>query len=85
MTVWALLGLTRLVIYALCLLVLVRYRSAIPLMFAVLALHYLASQLLLQFIPLATIGSPVGPVVNLCLFAVMIVGLVLSLRGSFTR
>ena len=83
--VWALLGLTRLIIYALCVLVLVRYRGAIPLMFAVLALHYLASQLLLRFVPLVTTGSPPGPVVNLCLFAVMIVGLALSLWGQGPR
>jgi hypothetical protein len=62
-----------------CVVVLVRYRSAVPLMFAFLALNYLVSQLLLKFIPLPRVGAPVGPLVNLILFVVMVVGLVLSL------
>jgi hypothetical protein len=77
--VLALSGLYRLIIYLLCVLVLVRYRSAIPFMFAVLALEFLAAQLILHFIPLVRIGTPAAPFVNRILFALMIVGLVLSL------
>ena len=82
--VWALLGLSRLVVYLLCVLVLARYRSAIPFMFAVLALEFLAAQLILHFIPLLRTGTPPGPFVNRILFALAIVGLVLSLsrKGS---
>jgi hypothetical protein len=76
--VWALSGLYRLIIYLLCVLVLVRYRSAIPFMFAVLAVEFLAAQLILYFIPLVRIGTPAAPFVNRILFALMIVGLVLS-------
>lgn len=67
-----------------CVLVLVRYRSAVPLMFALLALNYLAAQLLMKFVPLPRVGGPVGPVVNLILFVLMLVGLGLSLwrRGG---
>jgi hypothetical protein len=57
----------------------VRYRSAIAFMFALLMLHYLASQLILQFVPVVRTGTPPGPVVNLMLFGLMIVGLALSL------
>jgi hypothetical protein len=49
-------------------------------MFALLALNYLAAQLVLNFVPLLRVGMPVGPLVNLMLFVVMLVGLGLSLR-----
>ena len=67
-----------------CVLVLFRYRNAVPLMFALLALNYLAAQLVSQFVPLQRVGGPVGPLVNLTLFVVMLVGLGLSLlrRGG---
>ncbi len=77
--VWALSAVSRLIISLLCVLVLVRYRAAIPVMFALLALEYLARQLVLHFIPLIRTGTPPGPFVNLILFALMIVGLALSL------
>jgi hypothetical protein len=76
-------SLWRLFFCLLCVLVLVRYRSAVPLMFALLALNYLAAQLVLTFVPLLRVGAPVGPLVNLILFLVMLVGLGLSLlRGG---
>ena len=77
-------SLWRLTFGVLCVLVLVRYRSAIPLMFVLLALNYIASQLILQFVPLARVGTPPGPIVNLILFAVTLVGLTLSVwrRGN---
>ena len=73
-------SLWRLFFCLLCVLVLVRYRRAVPLMFALLALNYLAAQLVLKFVPLPRVGMPVGPLVNLILFVVMLVGLGLSLR-----
>jgi hypothetical protein len=73
-------SLWRLFFCILCLLILFRYRSGVPLMFALLALNYLAAQLILQFVPLPRGGMPVGPLVNLMLFVVMIAGLGLSLR-----
>jgi hypothetical protein len=69
----------RLFFCILCVLVLVRYRSAIPLMFLLLALSSLASQLVFRFIPLDRVGAPLGPLVNLILFVVMLLGLGLSL------
>ena len=77
--VWALLGLSRLFLLFLCVLTLLRYRSALSFMFALLALNYLAAQLSLRFVPLVRTGTPLGPTVNLVLFVLMIVGLVLSL------
>ena len=78
---FALSALSRLIICLLCWLVLVRYRSATPFMFVLLLLNYLAGQLILQFVPIVRTGTPPGPVVNLILFGLMIVGLALSLRN----
>ena len=58
---------------------LLRYRSAVPLMLALLASNYLAAQLLFEFVPLPRVGAPVGPLVNFLLFVVMCIGLALSL------
>ncbi len=73
-------SLWRLFFCLLCVLVVVRYRRAVPLMFALLALNYLAAQAVFTFVPLPRVGAPVGPLVNLTLFVVMLVGLALSLR-----
>ena len=77
-------SLWRLFFCLLCVLVLLRYRSAVPLMFGLLALNYLAAQLVSIFVPLPRVGAPVGPLVNLILFVVMLVGLGFSLwrRGG---
>jgi len=77
-------SLWRLSFCVLCVLVLLRYRSAVPLMFALFALNYLAAQLVLKFVPLLRVGAPAGPLVNLILFVVMLGGLGLSLwrRGG---
>ena len=77
-------SLWRLFFCLLCVLMLFRYRSAVPLMFGLLALNYLAARLVLIFVPLPHVGAPVGPLVNLMLFVVMLVGLGFSLwrRGG---
>lgn len=77
---FALRSLLRLIIALLCVLVLVRYRSAIPFMFALLILNFLGTQLILQFLPMVRTGIPPGPIVNLIMLALMIIGLGLSLR-----
>lgn len=82
---FALRSLLRLIISLMGVLVLVRYRSAIPFMFGVLLLNFLATQLILQFIPIVRTGRPPGPIVNLIMFALMIIGLVLSLRSRGIR
>ena len=78
-------SLWRLTFCLLCVLVLVRYRSAIPFMFALLLVNYLAGQLIFQFVPVVRTGTPPGPIVNLIMFALMIIGLALSLRSRGTR
>jgi hypothetical protein len=77
--VWALSGLFRLTLSLLCVLVLVRYRAAIPLMYALLVFEFSGRLLILHFIPLVRTGTPPGPFVNLILFSLTIVGLGLSI------
>ena len=74
-------SLWRLTFSLLCVLVLVRYRGAIPMMIVLLVLNYLAGELIFQIAPLVRMGTPPGPIVNLIAFALMVIGLVLSLRG----
>ncbi|HEX5707671.1 MAG TPA: hypothetical protein VFX96_10275 [Pyrinomonadaceae bacterium] len=77
-------GLAQLVICLLCLLVLVRYRSVLPFMFALLLLEHLCRRLLFWFMPIVRTGAPPGFYVNLILTALMVVGVALSLwrRGG---
>lgn len=75
----------RITLGALCVIVLIRYRSAVPLMLVLLLLNYLASQLTFQFVPLLRTGTPPGPYVNFGLFVLTIVALVFSLRSRAVR
>ena len=76
--------LRRLIISLICAVVLFRYRSAVPLMFVVLGVSYLAGQVIFQFVPLVRVGTPPGVIMNLIMFGFTIIGLVLSLwrRGA---
>ena len=53
-----------------------------PLMFALLLLEHLGRRLIFIVLPIATTGMPPGFFVKLVFVAVMIVGLVLSLRSQ---
>ena len=76
---FAIWGLAHFTICVVCMLVLARYRSAVPFMLALLLLEHLSRKLILQVLPIARIGTPPGFYVNLGLVALMIVGLALSL------
>ncbi len=79
---FAISAISRLILCLPCILVLLRYRSAVPLMLSVLALDYLGRELMFRLYPLVRMGAPVGPYVNFALFAITMVGLALSLlRG----
>src|SRR5262249_36783828 len=80
-SMFALWGLSQLMLCLLGILVLVRYRSMVPLVLALVLLEHLGRKLILQFMPIATAGSPPGFYVNLALFTVEIVALALSLRS----
>jgi hypothetical protein len=79
--IFAVSSLRRLIISLICAVVLFRYRSAVSLMFVVLGLSYLGGQVIFQFIPIVRVGTPPGPIINLVMFAMMIIGLALSLRS----
>ena len=81
-SLFALLGFSNLMICLVCVLVLARYRSAVPLMFTLLLLQYLGGRLLLHYLPIVRTGTPPGLYVNLSLLVLMIVGFVLSLRSQ---
>jgi hypothetical protein len=76
---WALVGLSHVVISALCVLVLIRYRGMVPLMFGLLLLQHLGGRLILQFLPIVRTGAPPASAINLALLTLIIVGLGLSL------
>ena len=78
-------GLAHLTICLLCILVLVRYRAMIPFMFALLLLEHLCRRLIFWVMPIVRTGTPPGFYVNLIFAALMVVGLVLSLRGREGR
>jgi hypothetical protein len=67
-----------------CIIALILYRSAVPLLLALLALNYLGAQLLYRYEPLLRTGTPPGPYVNLGLFVLSIAGLLLSMRQRKT-
>lgn len=78
-TLFALLGLSQLMLPMIVVLVLVRYRAMVPLMFTLLLLEHLFRKLILYIMPIVRDDSPPGSIVSLALIAIMIVGLALSL------
>jgi hypothetical protein len=77
----ALWGLAHLTISLLCTVVLVRYRALIPLMLTLLLLEQVSRKLLVHVMPVIKTGTPPGSWVNLVLIALLVIGLVLSLRS----
>lgn len=78
-SVFAAWGLAQAIIGLLCILVLVRYRTMVPCMFAVLLLEHLCRRLIFFVMPIERVGAPPGLMINIALIAMMIVGLVMSL------
>jgi hypothetical protein len=79
-SLFSLLGLYSFVICLACILVLIRYRSLVPVMFALLILQSLGGRLIPYFLPIVRTGTPPGIYVNSILLAFMVVGLALSIR-----
>jgi hypothetical protein len=84
-SLFALLGLSNLVLCLLGILVLARYRSMVPLMFALFLTEYLGRRLILSLQPIERTGSPPGFYINLALLALMLGGLALSLWSPPNR
>mgnify|MGYP001484177077 CR=1 FL=1 len=79
-SLFAIWGLSQLVLTVIGVLVLVRYRAMISLMFALFLFEHLVRRVIFLVRPIARTGAPPGLYINLTLLAAMIVGLVLSLR-----
>jgi hypothetical protein len=75
----------RLVISLICVVVLVRYRRAVPLVFLLLLVTYAAGQLVGRVIPIVRVGQPPAAIVNLTLLGLTIIGLFLSLWKRRSR
>lgn len=78
---FARLGLEQLLLVALFVLVLVRYRAMIPLMYVVVVVHYLASRGVGQMKPLVIAGTSGARAPALVVAVLSVIGLVLSLTG----
>jgi len=81
---FALLGLSRLVIALVCVVALIRYRSMVPLMYLTLLLLHLGNRALNTLHPIATTAAPGALVVNV-LLALLVTGFVLSLLPGKSR
>jgi hypothetical protein len=71
-------GLAQLVLGLLCLLVLVRYRSLVPLAFALLLVEQLGRIALREYWPIERVAAP-GGAINAALAGIMVTGFLLSL------
>jgi hypothetical protein len=76
---FALLGLSRLVLTVIGVVVLLRYRTLVSFMFALFLLEQLSRYLIVQQIPIPRTGTPPGSAINLGILAVTVLGLTLSL------
>ena len=79
---FALMSVSNLMFCVLCAVVLFRYRALLPLMFALLLVEHVGRRVALLYIPIVRTGAPPGSFINLALFALMAVGLALSLLGK---
>ena len=79
LALFALSSVNRLVISLICVVVLWRYRSAVPLMFVLLLVTYSAGQIIGRVIPIVRVGRQPGIFMNLTLLGLTILGLMLSL------
>ena len=75
-------GLSQVMLNALGLLVLIRYRSMVAFMFAVLLFEHLARRAIFWALPMPRAEHAPGYLINLVFVAIMITGLVLSLRTA---
>lgn len=76
---FALNGLSHLILVVLGILVLVRYRSMIPFMFALLLVDQLGRKLILLLLPIVRVGAPPASRISAILLGLTATGLALSL------
>jgi hypothetical protein len=83
-SLFGLLGVSQLMFCLLGILVLARYRTLVPALFAVMLLGHLGGRLFLRLMPIPRTGRPPAALINLVFLALMVGGLALSLwrRGE---
>jgi hypothetical protein len=84
-SIFAAWGLAQATLGLLCIVVLVRYRALVPLMYALLLLEHLCRKLIFAVMPIERTADAPGYAINLALVGLMIVGFVLSLRSRDRR
>lgn len=82
---FSVLGLSNLIISLIGVVVLIRHRGMLSLMFALFLLQHVGGRLIAQFLPVARTGASPGSYVSLALITVTIVGLTLSLWSRHSR
>jgi hypothetical protein len=82
LALFTLVSFDRLLVVLVSLLVLVRYRSLVPLALAALLLQDAGKFIILSVSPMVRVGTPAGPRVNLLLLALLAVGFALSLWST---
>lgn len=80
--IFARMGLDQLILGVLCVVVLLRYRALIPLMYALIVLQYVAEKGVAHFKPLSLAGTSAASTPALVLTVLSAAGLVLSLVGK---
>jgi len=78
-SVFSLVGLYSFIICLMCVLVLLQYRSLVPVMFVLLLLQSLGGRLIPRFLPMIRTGTPSGVYVNWILLALIVTGLAFSI------
>jgi len=79
LSLFALLGLASFVICVVGVVVLVRYRSLIAFMFALMLVYQVGRYMILLALPIVRTGTPPGSAINLTILGMMLVGFALSL------
>jgi hypothetical protein len=81
-SLFALWGLSQLMLCGVGILAVIRYRSMVPLIYLLLLVEAVGRRWILFVKPIVKTGTTAGAPINLILIALMILGLVLSLRGE---
>jgi hypothetical protein len=85
LSIFAAWGLCQLIFGLACLVVLLRYRSLVPLTLLALLLEQAGRKVLQLYLPIERMGTPPGAYINAVLLGIMVLGLLLSLwrpRGA---
>jgi hypothetical protein len=78
----AFLGLANLLLYIVFVVVLIRYRAMIPFMYLLIVLNWLAHKGIGMMKPIVRAGASPGQYVTWSLFALSLIGLILSVTGK---